>query len=111
MVASTAFSARSGWSVSPGIRWSVSRGIGGQFVPESGGQYQRILQTGQVNNGDAGVAEIIQALECAFQVNVGRAYRRWQSISQRKRVSPVKYINQMRDAIKKRLDEGNDLSK
>jgi len=44
MVATTAFSARSGWSISRGIRWSVSRGIGGQFAPESGGQYQRILQ-------------------------------------------------------------------
>ena len=44
MVATTAFSARSGWSISPGIRWSVSRGTGGQFPPESGGQYQRILQ-------------------------------------------------------------------
>ena len=43
MVATTAFSARSGWSISRGIRWSVSRGIGGQFAPESGGQYQRIL--------------------------------------------------------------------
>jgi hypothetical protein len=43
MVATTAFSARSGWSISRGIRWSVSRGTGGQFVPESGGQYQRIL--------------------------------------------------------------------
>lgn len=43
MVATTAFSARSGWSISPGIRWSVSRGTGGQFPPESGGQYQRIL--------------------------------------------------------------------
>jgi hypothetical protein len=47
MVASTAFSARPGWSVSAGIRWSVSRGIGGQFAPESGGQYQRILQSTQ----------------------------------------------------------------
>jgi hypothetical protein len=46
MVASTAFSARPGWSVSAGIRWSVSRGIGGQFAPESGGQYQRILHAG-----------------------------------------------------------------
>lgn len=70
-----------------------------------------IWLTRQVNNGDAGVAEIIQALESAFQVSVGRAYRRWQSISQRKRVSPVRYINQMGDAIKKRLDEGNDLNK
>jgi hypothetical protein len=44
MVATTAFSARSGWSVCSEIRWSVSRGTGGQFPPESGGQYQRILQ-------------------------------------------------------------------
>lgn len=86
----------------PGVKWTgdsinlVELGYG-------------IWLTGQVNNGDAGVAVIIQALEYAFQVNVGRTYRRWQSISQRKRVSPVKYINQMRDAIKTRLDEGNGL--
>lgn len=46
MAASTALAARSGWSVYRGIRWSIYRGIGGQFTPESGGQYQRILQTG-----------------------------------------------------------------
>jgi len=51
MVATTAFSARSGWSISRGIRWSVSRGIGGQFAPESGGQYQRILQFFKLNGG------------------------------------------------------------
>lgn len=44
MAASTVLAARSGWSVYRGIRWSIYRGIGGQFAPESGGQYQRILQ-------------------------------------------------------------------
>lgn len=61
--------------------------------------------TGQINNGDAGVAEIIQALESAFHVIVGRAYRRWQSISQRKRISPVKYLDQMRKAVLKKVEE------
>ena len=48
MVAATAFSARSGWSVCSEIRWSVSRGTGGQFAPESRGQYQRILHFEQL---------------------------------------------------------------
>jgi hypothetical protein len=64
-----------------------------------------IWLTGQVNNGEAGVAEIIQVLETAFHVNVGRAYRRWQSISQRKRISPVKFLDQMRKAIMKKLED------
>jgi hypothetical protein len=66
-----------------------------------------IWLTGQVNNGNAGIAEIMQWLEVNLQVTIGRPFRRWQSISNRKRVSPVKYIDQMKAAILKRLDDEN----
>jgi len=66
-----------------------------------------IWLTGQINNGNAGIAEIMQWLEANFQVNIGRPFRRWQSISNRKRVSPVKFIEQMKGAILKRLDDEN----
>ena len=66
-----------------------------------------IWLTGQVNNGNAGIAEIMGWLEVNFQINIGRPFRRWQSISGRKRVSQVKYIDQMKTAILKRLDDGN----
>ena len=66
-----------------------------------------IWLTGQVNNGNAGITEIMAWLEVNFQVNIGRPFRRWQSISGRKRVSQVKYIDQMKAAILKRLDDEN----
>src|SRR5690606_41171740 len=33
----------SGWSICSEIPWSISAGIGGQFIPNSGGQYHRNL--------------------------------------------------------------------
>jgi len=66
-----------------------------------------IWLTGQINNGNAGIAEIMQWLEMHLHVNIGRPYRRWQSIAGRKRVSTVKYIDQMKAAILKRLDDEN----
>lgn len=66
-----------------------------------------IWLTGQVNHGNAGIAEIMGWLEVNFQVNIGRPFRRWQSISGRKRVSQVKYLDQMKSAILKRLDDEN----
>jgi hypothetical protein len=67
--------------------------------------------TGQLNDGKASIAEIIEWLERHFNVAVGNAYRRWQAISNRKRLTTTKFIDQMRDAINKRLDDDNDLNK
>jgi len=68
-----------------------------------------IWLTGQVNNGSANITEIIEWLEGHFQVKIGTAFRRWQSISRRKKIKPTKYLDQMRDAVLKRLDEENGL--
>jgi len=70
-----------------------------------------LFLTGQLNEGKATIAEIIQWLEQHFRVDVGNAYRRWYAISGRKRVMPTKFIEQMRDAILKRLDDDNDIGK
>ena len=67
--------------------------------------------TGQLNDGLATITEIIQWLEKHLHVDVGNAYRRWYAISNRKRVTPTKFIDQMRDAINKRLDDDNGLNK
>jgi RteC protein len=68
-----------------------------------------IWLTGQVNNGNASVSEIVEWLESHLQVNIGTAFRRWSSISRRKRISQTKYIDQLKDAILKRLDDENGL--
>jgi hypothetical protein len=64
-----------------------------------------IWLTGQLNNGNAGIAEIVAWLEVCFGVKLGRPYRRWQSIAGRKRVGVTKYADEIRVAILKRLDE------
>jgi len=66
-----------------------------------------IWLTGQVNHGNAGIAEIIRWLEMQFNVKIGKPHRRWQAISYRKRVSSVKYLDQMRREILQRLDDEN----
>lgn len=66
-----------------------------------------IWLTGQVNHGNATITEIIELLEEAFQIKIGRPFRRWQEIAQRKMVSPTKYIDQVKVEILKRIDDGN----
>jgi len=66
-----------------------------------------IWLTGQVNNGNVSITEIMEWLELHFQVSIGRAFRRWSSISKRKRISPTKYVDQLKAAILKRLDDEN----
>ena len=66
-----------------------------------------IWLTGQVNHGNATITEIMELLEEAFQIKIGRPFRRWQEIAQRKMLSPTKYIDQVKAEILKRIDEGN----
>lgn len=67
-----------------------------------------IWLTGQINDGNANVTEIFDYLGKCFQAKIGTAFRRWQSISRRKRLSQTKFLNQMRDAILKRIEEENE---
>ena len=66
-----------------------------------------IWLTGQVNHGNATITEIIELLEEAFQVKIGRPFRRWTEIAQRKMVSPTKYIDHCKAEILKRIEDGN----
>jgi len=61
--------------------------------------------TGQINNRNASVTEIVEFLELCFGVEIGAPHRRWQSISARKRVAPFKYVDEVKAALVKRLEE------
>jgi RteC protein len=63
-----------------------------------------IWLTGQINNGNASIAEIIQFLEEKLKVKIGRPYRRWTSLSGRKRLSPTRFLDQMKAALVERLE-------
>ncbi|MDB5024936.1 MAG: RteC protein [Mucilaginibacter sp.] len=66
-----------------------------------------IWLTGQINYGNATITEILEWLEIHLQIRIGLAFRRWFSISKRKRVSQTKFIDQLKAAVLKRLDDEN----
>lgn len=70
-----------------------------------------IWLTGQLNNGDATISEIIFWMERKFKLKIGRAYRRWTEISKRKLISPTKYLDQMKERINKRIEDEHDLKR
>ncbi|GGH12069.1 RteC domain-containing protein [Mucilaginibacter phyllosphaerae] len=63
--------------------------------------------TGQLNNGNASLNQIVKWLEINLHVNIGVVQRRFIEIERRKRLSPTKYIDQMRDTIRQKIDRGN----
>lgn len=64
-----------------------------------------IYQTAQVNNGKIGLAELVRKFEKVFNVNIGRPYRRFSEIKQRKRLSRTKYLDEMVKSINKKIDD------
>ncbi|RZJ23714.1 MAG: hypothetical protein EON51_02215 [Acinetobacter sp.] len=70
-----------------------------------------IWLTGQMNNGNSTISEIIRWLESSLGVNVGRAYRRWTEISRRDQQNTTKYLDRMKEAINTRLTNEDDLKR
>jgi len=64
-----------------------------------------IWLTGQINNGNVSVSEIVIWLERHLQVRIGDPHRRWQSIAARKRAGPFVYVDEMKTLLVKRLEE------
>ncbi len=61
--------------------------------------------TGQLNNGNAEIIEVIRALARAFGVEVKRPYRRFAEIKRRKRLSRTQYINSMGTSLNQKLED------
>jgi hypothetical protein len=61
--------------------------------------------TGQVNNGQTSITEIVEFLERAFRVRIGKPHRRWQGIANRKRLGYTRYLDACKAAIEKRVEE------
>jgi hypothetical protein len=64
-----------------------------------------IWLTGQINNGQVSITEIVEFLESVFRVRIGKPHRRWQSIASRKRLSYTKFLDECKEAIGKRVEE------
>ena len=64
--------------------------------------------TAQVNHGHIGIGELVRKLEKVFNVNMGRPYRRFSEIKQRKRLSRTKFIDEMAKSINKKIDDEDE---
>jgi hypothetical protein len=64
-----------------------------------------IWLTGQLNNGQVSITEIVEFLEGAFRIRIGKAHRRWQGIANRKRLGYTKFLDEMKGKIEKRVEE------
>jgi hypothetical protein len=64
-----------------------------------------IWLTGQINNGNVSITELMEFLEVVFRVRVGKPHRRWQSLTRRERLGAFRFVDEMMVALQKRLEE------
>lgn len=64
-----------------------------------------IWLTGQLNHGNATLSQIVRWLESQLDVNLGNVQKRFTEIERRKRISTTKYLDQMSDAVRKKLEQ------
>ncbi len=64
-----------------------------------------IWLTGQLNNGNVSITQVVEWLERHFGVKIGKAHRRWQGIAGRKRLRYTRYLDECKAAIEKRVEE------
>lgn len=64
-----------------------------------------IYDTQQLNHGKVELQQIVDWLEQSLKVDLSRFYRRFTQIKERKMTSPTKFLDEMRDAILRRVDD------
>ncbi|MDO3641525.1 RteC domain-containing protein [Mucilaginibacter sp. L3T2-6] len=65
--------------------------------------------SGQLNDGNASLADIMYWLSASLDIDLSRHTRRFDEIKARKLVSQTRFTDQVRDAIRNHIDEGNAL--
>lgn len=63
--------------------------------------------SGQLNGGDVALADIMYWLAESLDVDLSRHTRRFEEIKSRKLLSPTRFLDQMRDAMRKHMDDLN----
>jgi hypothetical protein len=66
-----------------------------------------IFDTKQVNEGEVDLSDLIDVFEQCFQVNLSRYFRRFTEIKRRKAMSKTRYLDEMRAAVSKRIEDGD----
>lgn len=66
-----------------------------------------IWLTGQVNNGNASLNQIVRWLEDNLDVSIGIVQKKFTEIERRKRLSITKFLDQMKQAILNKIENNN----
>lgn len=66
-----------------------------------------IYYTHRVNGGKAEIGDVVEWLEDSLQIDLSQAYRMFLDIRRRKTISYTKYLDEMREAIHRHIDETN----
>ncbi|WP_162054703.1 RteC domain-containing protein [Pontibacter pamirensis] len=61
--------------------------------------------SGQINNGNVGLTEIVQQVEEFFHMDLGNVFRTFQEMRQRKKDSRIKLLDLMKERLLQRMDE------
>ncbi|RQO77743.1 hypothetical protein DBR40_07145 [Pedobacter sp. KBW01] len=61
--------------------------------------------SGQLNHGQAAIAQVFRWLEEKLSVNIGVPARRLASIRSRKRLSRTKFLDELKDVLDRKMDE------
>lgn len=64
--------------------------------------------TGQINHGNASLNQIVRWLEANLAVSIGSIQKRFSEIERRKRLSPTRFIDQMKEFIQRKIDKDNE---
>lgn len=67
-----------------------------------------LFYSGQFENGNATLSDIIKFMEVNFQIDLSQTSRKFIDIRNRKKDSPTKFLEKMRESIMKRIDEDNE---
>jgi hypothetical protein len=64
-----------------------------------------LYYTGQINNGDVDITELVELMETMFRFKLRDAHHSFIEIRRRKVISPARFIEQMAAAIRQRVDD------
>lgn len=62
---------------------------------------------GRVKYGKASLNQLFYLFEEMFEIKLGMPNRRWQSIAMRKRISTTRFLDDLKDALLKKIDDDN----
>ncbi|MET3606915.1 hypothetical protein ABIC74_000757 [Mucilaginibacter rubeus] len=67
-----------------------------------------LFDSGQLNNGKAGVNEIFKWLEEHFNISIGIPARRFVEIKRRKRLSRTRFLDNLRESVNRKIEEDEE---